>query len=175
MTLNPKSLETLELLLSRRSGKARRMKEPGPDADALRKILLAGQRVSDHGKLTPWRFIVFEGDNSGVVALQDTDGDGVADVIEHFGDFEGTGIGIKNGYLYYGTRGAILRMKLESGQMVPADAPEILVHLDAKRWHGEKPFTFDGEGNIYVNMGGPANACQQQPVTPGSPGHDPDP
>ncbi len=54
--------ETLDLLLSRRSGSAKMMKGPGPNADQLRKILAAGVRVPDHGKLTPWRFIVFEGD-----------------------------------------------------------------------------------------------------------------
>jgi len=38
------------------------MKGPGPNADQLRRILAAGVRVPDHGKLTPWRFIVFEGE-----------------------------------------------------------------------------------------------------------------
>jgi len=54
--------ETLSLLLSRRSGSAKAMKGPGPDADQLREILSAGVRVPDHGKLTPWRFILFEGE-----------------------------------------------------------------------------------------------------------------
>jgi nitroreductase len=54
--------ETLSLLLSRRSGSAKAMKGPGPDADQLRQILSAGVRVPDHGKLTPWRFILFEGE-----------------------------------------------------------------------------------------------------------------
>jgi nitroreductase len=60
--LNLPAPETLDLLLSRRSGSAKMMKGPGPDADQLRKILAAGVRVPDHGKLTPWRFIVFEGE-----------------------------------------------------------------------------------------------------------------
>jgi nitroreductase len=60
--LNLPAPETLNLLLSRRSGSAKTMKGPGPNADQLRKILAAGVRVPDHGKLTPWRFIVFEGD-----------------------------------------------------------------------------------------------------------------
>ena len=61
MSFNPKNPETVDLLLNRRSGKARRMTDPGPNSDELRKILLAGQRVPDHGKLAPWRFIVFKG------------------------------------------------------------------------------------------------------------------
>jgi nitroreductase len=52
----------IDLLLTRRSGSAKAMKEPGPDADELRTILTAAARVPDHGKLFPWRFIVIEGE-----------------------------------------------------------------------------------------------------------------
>ena len=62
MPLNIAVPETLDLLLSRRSGSAKAMKGPGPDADQLRRILSAGVRVPDHGKLTPWRFFLFEGE-----------------------------------------------------------------------------------------------------------------
>jgi nitroreductase len=48
---------TLTLLHSRRSGKARDMIAPGPDATQLEHILQAAARVPDHGKLAPWRFI----------------------------------------------------------------------------------------------------------------------
>ena len=37
------------------------MGAPGPDAAQLRDILDIAVRVPDHGKLNPWRFIVFEG------------------------------------------------------------------------------------------------------------------
>lgn len=56
-----RSPETIELLLKRRSAKALTMVEPGPDEDELRTILAAGARVPDHGKLAPWRFVVFRG------------------------------------------------------------------------------------------------------------------
>lgn len=52
----------LPLLLSRRSGSAKAMTGPGPTADELRTILTAAVRVPDHGKLTPWRLILFEGE-----------------------------------------------------------------------------------------------------------------
>ena len=61
-TLNVSAPQALELLLSRKSGSAKTMKGPGPSAEQLRRILAAGARVPDHGKLTPWRFIVFEGE-----------------------------------------------------------------------------------------------------------------
>ncbi|MGA9795389.1 MAG: nitroreductase [Rhizomicrobium sp.] len=38
------------------------MTAPGPNGEELRTILAAGSRVPDHGKLFPWRFIVFEGE-----------------------------------------------------------------------------------------------------------------
>lgn len=50
----------IDLLLTRRSGKARDMVEPGPSGAELKQILNAGMRVPDHGKLAPWRFIVVE-------------------------------------------------------------------------------------------------------------------
>ena len=49
---------TIDLLLSRRSGKPRDMIAPGPDADELAVMLRAAARVPDHGKIAPWRFIV---------------------------------------------------------------------------------------------------------------------
>jgi nitroreductase len=51
----------IELLRNRRSVKPREMSGPGPSPAELETILTIGARVPDHGKLTPWRFIVFEG------------------------------------------------------------------------------------------------------------------
>ena len=61
-TLNLHVPETLDLLLSRRSGSAKTMTGPGPTPEQLRRMLAAAVRVPDHGKLTPWRFILFEGE-----------------------------------------------------------------------------------------------------------------
>lgn len=59
---NHPSPSTIDLLLTRRSGSAKAMKGPGPSDRQLADILKAGARVPDHGKLFPWRFIVFAGD-----------------------------------------------------------------------------------------------------------------
>jgi nitroreductase len=61
-SLNHPAPDAIDLLLSRRSGSAKAMTGPGPDAAELATILKAAARVPDHGKLFPWRFIVFEGD-----------------------------------------------------------------------------------------------------------------
>jgi nitroreductase len=60
--LNRNGPGPLDLLLSRRSGSAKAMTGPGPDSEQLKVILSAAARVPDHGKLFPWRFIVFEGE-----------------------------------------------------------------------------------------------------------------
>ena len=54
--------DALELLKTRRSVKPREMSGPGPSPSELETILTIGARVPDHGKLAPWRFIIFEGD-----------------------------------------------------------------------------------------------------------------
>lgn len=60
-TLNHPDPQALDFLLTRRSAKAAAMTGPGPDPEEMAKILAAAARVPDHGKLAPWRFIVFDG------------------------------------------------------------------------------------------------------------------
>jgi nitroreductase len=55
--LNDRS-SALSLLRTRRSGKPRELVGPGPSAEELAQILEIAARVPDHGKLTPWRFVV---------------------------------------------------------------------------------------------------------------------
>ena len=54
--------EALDLLKTRRSVKPIELTGPGPATAELDTLLTVASRVPDHGKLTPWRFIVFEGD-----------------------------------------------------------------------------------------------------------------
>lgn len=46
----------------RRSIPAFQMREPGPSRAELEEILRLASRVPDHGKLAPWRFIVYRGE-----------------------------------------------------------------------------------------------------------------
>src|ERR1700761_8932861 len=55
-------LDAIELLKTRRSMKPREMTGPGPSPAEIETIMTIGARVPDHGKLAPWRFILFEGD-----------------------------------------------------------------------------------------------------------------
>ena len=54
--------DPLDFLLKRRSVLAIMLEEPGPSEEQINVILTAGSRVPDHGKLVPWRFILFEGE-----------------------------------------------------------------------------------------------------------------
>jgi nitroreductase len=53
--------DALELLKTRRSVKPIELVGPGPTADEIETLLRIASRVPDHGKLAPWRFILFEG------------------------------------------------------------------------------------------------------------------
>lgn len=53
-------MDALDLLLNRHS--CARLSEPAPAGEALEKILKAGLRAPDHGTLTPWQFILIEGE-----------------------------------------------------------------------------------------------------------------
>lgn len=113
----------------------------------------------------------------GILVLKDTNGDGRADSEIGFGNYPGTGIALKNNFLYASSNDAIFRYKLNgTGDVENADAPETIVSgLTSAEQHNSKSITLDNQKNIYVNIGAPSNACQVQDRTPGSPGQDPCP
>ena len=56
------SAETLAFLATRRSASALTLAEPGPGDEDLTLLLRLATRVPDHGKLSPWRFVVLRGE-----------------------------------------------------------------------------------------------------------------
>jgi glucose/arabinose dehydrogenase len=114
--------------------------------------------------------------DGGVACLRDTTGDGVADIIKYFGEHPGTGIGIRNGYLYVGADYGVYRYKMTEGELLPTGEAELIAGgFPDQGQHAVKPFAFDNEGNMYVNVGAPSNACMEELRTKGSPGMDPCP
>lgn len=112
----------------------------------------------------------------GIVCLRDTNNDGRADVQKYFGDVSGTGIDIYRGYLYFGERTRIVRYRLRPDALVPDANLEVVVDgFPRQQSHAAKPIAFDDRGHLYVNLGVPSNACQEQIRTPGSPGQRPCP
>lgn len=115
-------------------------------------------------------------DGFGTVALRDTSGDGKADIIRYFGHTAGTGIALHKGYLYVSDFNTILRYRMHGDSLLPDPAPEIVVSgFEPQNQHQDKPFAFDNQGHLYVNIGAPSNACMVRTRTPGSPGMDPCP
>lgn len=67
-TFNPGSPETLDFLRKRRSHPSVTMSAPGPSDTQMTDLLTIATRVPDHGKLAPWRFILYrqnEGESIG--------------------------------------------------------------------------------------------------------------
>ncbi len=115
-------------------------------------------------------------ENKGIACLRDTTGDGKADIITYTGEHIGTGIKLHKGYLYFGADTAIVRYPLAEGELVPASNWQLIARgFPNEHQHEAKPMEFDGDGNMYVNVGAPSNACMEQMRTKGSPGMDPCP
>lgn len=114
-------------------------------------------------------------DKGGNVALRDTDNDGKADIIQHFGNYKdvgslANGMRIHNGYLYYSSSLAIYRNKLSPGKLIPDSEMETVLtddHAHGAHWHITKPVSFDDKGYMYVPFGVPSNNCMDMANTPG--------
>ncbi len=60
----------LEFLKTRKSISAAFLVEPGPSPSEIEEILTVASRVPDHGKLAPWRFILFRGESRKTASLR---------------------------------------------------------------------------------------------------------
>jgi glucose/arabinose dehydrogenase len=116
-------------------------------------------------------------DLKGIVMLRDANKDGKYEVVSSFGDYGGTGIAIKDGYLYASSDDQVYRYAFnQKNEIANPDKPEVIVKgLVNERQHSSKSLVLDNNGNIYVNIGAPSNSCQTQDRTKGSPGQDPCP
>lgn len=113
----------------------------------------------------------------GILLLQDANKDGKFEKLTGFGNYSGTGIIIKNGYLYASSNTEVYRYKLDANGMVDKNAqPEkIITGLIDRNQHNSKSITLDNDGNIYVNIGAYSNSCQEKDRSKGSMGKQPCP
>lgn len=111
-------------------------------------------------------------DGKGILELKDTNRDGKGEVKNGFGDYGGTGMALKDGYLYASSDTDVYRYKLNAqGEVIDPQHPEhIVTGLVDKNEHSSKSIILDNAGNIYVNIGAYSNACQEKDRTKGSPG-----
>jgi glucose/arabinose dehydrogenase len=114
-------------------------------------------------------------EGNGIIYLHDANGDGKMEESKGFGNYGGTGMYVKDGYLYASSNTEVFRYKLNDKQQVidPAAAPEkIITGLIDRRQHESKSVVLDNAGNLYVNIGAYSNSCQQKDRTPGSMGQE---
>ena len=114
-------------------------------------------------------------DGKGIFVLRNKNGK--YEIINSFGNYTGTGIAIKNGYLYASSDNEVFRYKFNaSNEITNGDNPEkIVTGLVSANQHASKSIIVDNAGNLYVTIGAPSNACQVKDRTAGSPGQDPCP
>lgn len=113
---------------------------------------------------------------AGVYRLQGNAGDGKMESTS-FGNFPGTGMAVRKGYLYASSDEEVFRYKLDAnGNVTNPDNPEkIVTGLIARNEHEPKAIMLDYDGNLYVNIGAFSNSCQVQDRTKGSMGINPCP
>ena len=63
-------IKLVDYLASRRSIPAFQMGEPGPSKAEVEEMLKLASRVPDHGKLAPWRFIVYRGEERARISAE---------------------------------------------------------------------------------------------------------
>lgn len=110
-----------------------------------------------------------------LLALRDSDGDGVADRSLERKVAITSGLQLHGDHVYFSDNVSVSRLPLDDG-MLPDTAPEIIVHdFPEQGPHATKDFAIAPDGNLFVNVGAPSNACQEADRTPGSPGLQPCP
>ena len=111
-------------------------------------------------------------DGKGIYMLSDTNRDGSLEKIAAFADYPGTGIAIKNGYLYSASNSGVFRYKLnDKGEVVDtANAEEIVQGLVDRNRDNSKSIALDDQNNLYVTVGSYSDACRQEGSGKGIPG-----
>jgi glucose/arabinose dehydrogenase len=117
-----------------------------------------------------------------LVALQDKNGAGRANVIERFGETVqtggdgGTGIGTYKGAIYAEINDRIVRYSLSANSIVSSGHGETIVSgLPLSGDHPMHPFIISVNGTMYVDVATPTNSCQVRNRMLESPGLNPCP
>ena len=114
-----------------------------------------------------------------LIALRDTNHDGRADVISHFGDSlanggaGGTGIALFKGALFAESKDKIVRYAMDSGFTPKGASSTVVSGLPLSGDHPMHPFVIDSAGQLFMDVGTKTNSCQAKNRTLKSPGINP--
>lgn len=138
------------------------VKEIGKDLGAVRHLT-----VAINGDIYANRSVLKDG--KGIILLKDKNKDGTIDEQVQFADVPGTGILVKNNYLYASSNSAVYRYEMnDSQEIIDSANPEKIVDglIDMGR-DNAKPFTIDGDDNLYVTIGSWNDACRDKEAKTG--------
>ncbi|MFX0556116.1 PQQ-dependent sugar dehydrogenase [Maribacter sp. CXY002] len=139
------------------------VEEIGADLGAVRHLT-----VTQNGDIYANRSVLKDG--KAIVLLKDTEDDGIMDKQQFFADVPGTGILVKDNYLYTSSNSAVFRYKLnDAHEVIDTGTPEKIVDglVDMGR-DNAKPFAIDNDANLYVTIGSWNDACRDNESNTGS-------
>ena len=144
-------------------------------------IVTDGVGRARHIAVTPQGTVFYKSsklvNGKGIFQIIEKNGDGNTGSVVGFGNYAGTGMAVKNGYLYASSDEEVFRYKLnEKGEVVNPEHPEkIVTGLLNRHEHEAKAIVLDNEGHLYVNIGAYSNSCQEKDRNLHSPGRKPCP
>jgi glucose/arabinose dehydrogenase len=96
----------------------------------------------------------------GILALRDTNADGVGDTTKKFGVAGGSGLLIDGEYLYHSTWTSVYRYRLSATTLGPVSGPDTILRGLPKSGHAARTIVMTRDRRLLVNIGAPTNACQ---------------
>jgi len=116
-----------------------------------------------------------DGHPGGLVALRDTNSDGRADLRRFVPGEGGTGIALRDSFLYAAGWTAVYRYRVSARALGPRTPADTVLAGLPRSGHAARSIAVDSAHTLFLNIGAPSNACQLHDVRPGSPGRDPCP
>jgi glucose/arabinose dehydrogenase len=110
-------------------------------------------------------------DGHGIIYLRQMTKQGKFNQQIAFANYAGTGVFIKNNYLYASSNDDVYRYQLDKkGEVINPEKPEkIITGLVNRNRDNSKSIAIDNNNNIYVNVGSYLNACLIDPASKKAP------
>ena len=159
-TKNPVKTVINETILKAPEGFS--VEEIGKDLGAVRHLT-----VAKNGDIYANRSVLKDGKS--IILLRDKNKDGTIDEQQEFAEVPGTGILAHGKYLFASSNSGVHRYALnDDHEIMDTNKPEKIVDglIDMGR-DNAKPFTIDGDDNLYVTIGSWNDACRDKETETG--------